>query len=233
MASSMPSSAVPVQEDTELTINVVSDVVCPWCFIGKRRLEAAIELYRQRFPGRPEPVVTWWPFQLNPDMPAEGVDRAAHMARKFGKGQLEQAHLRMVGIGNDVGIAFNFEAAKRQPNTLAAHSLIELAGGHGLQDEMAEALFQAFFADGADLTSNHVLTDLAVQAGLPGETVEVALANASMREHIGVKERQARELGVTGVPFFIFNNKVAVSGAHEPESLLGAMIQAQQEPAAA
>jgi predicted DsbA family dithiol-disulfide isomerase len=117
-------------DQPELTINVVSDVVCPWCFIGKRRLEAAIDLYKQRFPNRPEPVVTWWPFQLNPDMPAEGVDRAEHMAKKFGKAQLEQAHQRLAGIGNEVGIPFDFEATKRQPNTLAAHSLIELAAGH-------------------------------------------------------------------------------------------------------
>jgi len=220
-------------DQPELTINVVSDVVCPWCFIGKRRLEAAIELYRQRFPNRPEPVVTWWPFQLNPDMPVEGVDRAEHMAGKFGQAQLEQAHQRLAGIGNDLGIPFDFEATRRQPNTLAAHSLIELAAGHGLQDEMAEALFQAFFVDGADLTSNAVLIDIAVRAGLPGETVEIALANVGMRDHVAAQDKQARELGVSGVPFFIFNNKLAVSGAHEPESLLGAMIEAEKQTATA
>lgn len=232
MAAMPPSSQAGTQQP-ELTINVVSDVVCPWCFIGKRRLEAAIELYRQRFPNRPEPVVTWWPFQLNPDMPVEGVDRAEHMARKFGPTQLQQAHQRLAGIGNDLGIAFDFEAAKRQPNTLAAHSLIELAAGHGLQDEMAEALFQAFFVDGADLTSNAVLIDIAVRAGLPGETVEIALANVGMRDHVAAQDRQARELGVSGVPFFIFNNRIAVSGAHEPESLFGAMIEAEKETTAA
>lgn len=232
MAAMPPSSQAGPQEP-ELTINVVSDVVCPWCFVGKRRLEAAIELYKQRFPNRPEPVVTWWPFQLNPEMPVAGVDRAVHMAKKFGKAQLEQAHQRLAGIGNDVGIPFDFEAAKRQPNTLAAHSLIELAAGHGLQDEMAEALFQAFFVDGADLTNNAVLIDIAVRAGLPGETVEIALANAGMREHVTAQDRQARELGVTGVPFFIFNSRLAVSGAQEPESLLGAMIEAEKQTATA
>lgn len=232
MAAMPPSSQAGVQEP-ELTINVVSDVVCPWCFVGKRRLEAAIDLYKQRFPNRPDPVVTWSPFQLNPDMPAEGVDRAEHMAKKFGKEQLDQIHERMVGIGNDIGISFDFEATKRQPNTLAAHSLIELAAGHGLQDEMAEALFQAFFVDGADLTNNAVLIDIAVRAGLPGETAEIALANAGMRDHVAAQDKRARELGVSGVPFFIFNNKIAVSGAHEPESLLGAMIEAEKQTAAA
>jgi predicted DsbA family dithiol-disulfide isomerase len=226
----MASSQVP--EATGLSIIVISDVVCPWCYIGKRRLEKALALYRERFPDKPAPVVAWWPFQLSPDIPAEGVDREEYMTRKFGKERIATMHERIEGIGRDVGIPFAFDKIRRSPNTLAAHALIELAGEHGVQDELAEAMFRGYFIEGQDMSNQETLRKLATQAGLPAEAVEQSLTEQS-RQHVQQREHQARQIGVQGVPFFILNNRLAVSGAQESNTLLDAMIEAEKEPAPA
>ncbi len=213
-----------------LNVDVVSDVVCPWCFIGKRRLEGALALYAQAHPGAPAPQVTWRPFQLNPDMPDEGMPRAEYARRKFGDrgGAVNE---RVSGVGREVGIPFAFDRIVRQPNTLAAHGLIELAHAHGAQDALVEALFRAFFLDGVDLTARASLVALAAGAGLDRAAVEARLDDRNARELVAAEERRARELGIEGVPFFIFNGRVAVSGAHPAQSLLEAMRQAEAMPA--
>jgi len=231
-ASSQPGTESGLTAQAALSINIVSDVVCPWCFIGKRRLESALELYRERFPQRPEPSVAWWPFQLSPDIPAEGVDREAYMNGKFGKERIATMHQRIEALGRDVGIEFGFDKIRRQPNTLAAHALIELAGQHGVQDELAEALFKAYFVEGRDLSNPDTLRELATKAGLPAAAVEQSLTEQA-RQHVQQHEHQARQIGVQGVPFFIFNDRLAVSGAQEPATLLDAMIEAEKEPAPA
>jgi len=214
-----------------LSIDIISDVVCPWCFIGKRRLESALRLYRERNPGSPEPKVTWHPFQLNPDLPAEGVDRDEYVKRKFGADRAGQVYGRITAVGKQVGIPFDFTKLTRQPNTLAAHSLIALAIDSGQQDAMVEALFRAFFLEGKDLTSADTLADVAAGAGLdPGE-VKAFLASENARAHIEAEDKQARKIGVEGVPFFIFNKRIAVSGAQDPGVLLDAMLEAEKEPA--
>src|SRR5229473_8335584 len=149
-----------------LSIDIISDVVCPWCYIGKRRLEAALELYRERSPGAAEPKITWHPFQLNPDMPATGIDRDAYVKGKFGADRAGQIYGRITSIGKEVGIPFDFTRVTRQPNTLAAHSLIALAIDAGKQDAVVEAFFRAFFLEGRDLTSAETLAGIAVGAGL-------------------------------------------------------------------
>jgi len=229
MASSRPTHAPSQPAQAALSISIVSDVVCPWCFIGKRRLEAALKLYRERFPGRPQPTVAWRPFQLSPDIPAGGVDREAYMNGKFGKERIAAMHQRIEALGRDVGIEFGFGKIKRQPNTLAAHALIELAGTHGLQNDLAEALFQAYFTEGRDLSNPDTLRELATKAGLAADAVEQSLTEQA-RQHVKGHEDQARGIGVQGVPFFIFNNRLAVSGAQEPNILLDAMIEAEKEP---
>jgi predicted DsbA family dithiol-disulfide isomerase len=215
-----------------LTIDVVSDVVCPWCFIGKRRLAAALALYRQERPGAPAPQVTWRPFQLNPQMAEAGMPRAEYVQRKFGRGSTE-VYARVTQVGKSVGIDFAFDRIVRQPNTLVPHALIALGGEHDLQDEVVEALFRAYFLDGRDLTDPAVLTTIAVGAGLPQEAVDACLANAKARELMAAEDEQARRMGVEGVPFFIFNRQYAVSGAQEPEVLLQAMMQAERSAAEA
>ncbi len=212
-----------------LSIDVISDVVCPWCFIGKRRLEGALALYAKAHPDAPPPAVAWRPFQLNPEMPAEGMSRAQYVERKFGA-RGGAVYDRVSGIGRDVGIPFAFDRIARQPNTLAAHSLVELGQAHGVQDAVVEALFRAYFLEGVDLTVRGNLVSIAAAAGLDRASAEAWLDDAGKRESAAAEDRRAREIGVEGVPFFIFNGRVAVSGAHPAETLFEAMQQAAAAP---
>jgi predicted DsbA family dithiol-disulfide isomerase len=214
-----------------LNIDIISDVVCPWCYIGKRRIEAALKLYARDNPGAEKPTVTWRPFQLNPDMPAAGMSRQEYVTRKFGASRATDIYSRVAGVGSEVGIPFAFDKIARQPNTLAAHSLIGLAGAAGFQDEVQEALMHAYFIDGIDLTKTENLVAIAASAGLDQAAVEKCLAEPQSRQTVEEEDRRARAIGVQGVPFFIFNGKVAVSGAQEPEALLDAMRQAEAVPA--
>ena len=142
-----------------LAIDVISDVICPWCFIGKRRLEKALA-------GRPA-TVRWHPFQLNPDMPREGIDRRTYRIGKFGSWErAQELDARVAAAGEDVGVAFHFERQSRTPNTLDAHRVIWLAGERGVQDEAVEALFLAYFTDGRDLSDRVTLAEIATGAGL-------------------------------------------------------------------
>jgi len=215
-----------------LSIDIISDVVCPWCFIGKRRLEAALALYRARKPAAAAPQVTYHPFELNPDVPREGIARADYIAKKFGA-RGYGAHDRLVQAGKPLGIAFAFDRIARQPNTLAAHALIESARRHGVQGAMKEALMQAFFVDGLDLTDTATLARIAAGAGLGREEAESAIADEELRRAVAEEEENARRMGVQGVPFFIFNNRLSVEGAQPPEVLLDAMLEAEKESAAA
>ena len=215
-----------------LSIDVVSDVVCPWCYIGKRRLEAALELYRKDRPDAPAPEITYHPFELNPDLPREGVGRADYVAKKFGA-RGYSAHDRLVHAGAQLGIAFAFDKIERQPNTLAAHALIEAARRTGVQPAVKEALMKAFFVDGLDLTDRETLIRVASEAGLERKAAEAALADEDLRRAVAEEEGKARAMGVNGVPFFVFNGKLAVEGAQPPEVLLEAMLEAEKESAAA
>ncbi len=209
-----------------LAIDVVSDVVCPWCFIGKRRLEGALALYARERPDAPAPVVTWRPFQLNPDLPAAGMARADYVARKFGP-RGGAVYDRVAAVGREVGIAFAFDRITRQPNTLAAHSLIELAGAQGRQDAVKEAFLRAYFLDGVDLTARENLVAIATSAGLDRAAVESWLDDPQARDAVAAEDTRAREIGIEGVPFFIFNGRLGVSGAQPAEVLLDAMKQAE------
>ena len=214
-----------------LSIDIISDVVCPWCYIGKRRIEAALALYARQNPAAAKPGVTWRPFQLNPDLPPEGMSRQEYVTRKFGAARGKDVYARVAGVGATVGIAFAFDKIARQPNTLAAHSLIGLALQFGLQDPVKEALLHAYFIDGVDLTKTENLVAIATAAGLDETAVKKCLADPRARAAVQEEDERARAIGVQGVPFFIFNGKVAISGAHEPEALLAAMRQAETEAA--
>jgi len=211
-----------------LRIDVVSDVVCPWCYIGKRRLERALELFDGS--GEPAVQVQWLPFELNPQLPADGVERSEYVARKFGA-RAKDIYARVADVGRSVGIEFAFDRIARQPNTVPAHQLIALAGQHAKQDEMVETLFRAYFLEGVDLTRPDNLVALARQAGIDGEAASACLGDAAQRQAVLADESQAHALGVSGVPFFIFNRRLAVSGAQEPETLLRVMREAAGEPA--
>jgi predicted DsbA family dithiol-disulfide isomerase len=209
-----------------IQIEVISDVVCPWCYIGKRRLEQALARLREA-PGAPQVNVAWRPFQLNPGLPEAGVDRAQYVQAKFGAAA-EQVYGRVRAVGRSVGIDFAFESIARQPNTLAAHQLIAAALIEDCQDQVVEALFRGYFLEGADLTQRATLVSLAQRAGMAADRAGACLDDANQREAALDADRIARELGVEGVPFFVFDRRLAVSGAQDPEVLLQAIERVAQ-----
>ena len=215
-----------------MNIDIISDVVCPWCYIGKRQIEAALALYAQQNPGTDRPSLTWRPFQLNPQLPAEGMSRQDYVTQKFGAARAQDIYARVAAVGAEHGIAFAFDRIARQPNTVAAHSLIALAGAarpraEGLQDRVKEAFLQAYFLDGVDLTRTENLVAIATAAGLDQAQAERCLADPQSRLAVEQEDQRARAIGVEGVPFFIFNGKLAVSGAQGSAALLDAMRQAE------
>ena len=202
----------------KLVVDVVSDVVCPWCYVGKRRLERALA-------ASGETQVRWRPYQLDPTIPPEGRDRAAYMAAKFpDPSRLAQAHDRLTALGAEVGIAFDFSAIRRAPNTLDAHRLIRFALEADVGDAMVERLFADYFERGRDIGDRAVLAEAARDCGL-GE-VEARLASGEGGQEVEDEIEQARRLGVEGVPFFIFAGKLAVSGAQSEDVFAQAIAQA-------
>lgn len=205
-----------------LVIDVVSDVVCPWCYLGKRRLEQAIRLR----PDRPV-AVRWHPFQLDATIPPEGIDRKLYMERKFGTGgRLAEIHQRLTALGAEAGIRFDFEAIRRSPNTRDAHRLLRLAATEGVQGSVAEALFAAFFERGLDIGDRSVLVDIAGICGLDARVVGEMLSGDDLVSDVEAEIRMAQEMGVQGVPFFIIAGRYAISGAEAAETLASAMDQA-------
>jgi len=207
-----------------LTIDVVSDVVCPWCYVGKRRLERALALLAVQHPDV-DPVVQWHTFQLNPEMAPEGMARADYVSHKFGD-EAGAIYDRVAAVGKEVGIPFAFDNISRQPNTVVAHSLIAVSEPGLQQDAMVEAFFKAYFIDGLDLTEASVLMDIAESAGMDRAEAETHLQNSALHSQTIDSDKAAREMGITGVPFFIFNRQVGLSGAHEAETLLQGMVEA-------
>jgi len=201
-----------------LVVDVVSDVVCPWCYLGKRRLEGALA----RAGGA---QVRWRPYQLDPTIPPEGLDRAAYMAAKFpDPSRLREAHDRLKALGAEAGIAFDFAAIRRAPNTLRAHRLIRFATQAGVGDAMVERLFADYFERGRDLGDPAVLEAAARDCGL-GE-IGPRLAGEEGAQEVREEIDQARRIGVEGVPFFIFAGRLAVSGAQSEDVFAQAIAQA-------
>lgn len=187
-----------------------------------------MKLYRERNPDAEEPTVRWLPFQLNPDIPAGGITRKDYVERKFGPGG-KNKYERVAAVGKGEGIDFAFDKIEFQPNTVDVHRLIHHATLNGREDEINEALFKGFFVEGKNLSDQNTLVDIAVSVGLDRAVVAAYLAGDAGRDIIREADLEARNAGVQGVPFFIFNRKVGVSGAHEAESLLQAMQQALQD----
>ena len=210
---------------SELTIDVVSDAVCPWCFVGKRRLDAALSQSGER-----DVAVRWRPFQLDGTIPPEGLDRKAYMRAKFrDDARLAEIHDRLKALGAEVGIAFDFEAIQRSPNTLEAHRLIRWAGEADMQDKLVEALFSAYFEQGRDIGDRETLISIAADCGLDAEEVRRRFAGNADIGEIQAEIEHAQRVGVSGVPFFIFADKLAVSGAQSAEVLTRAMAEARRE----
>ena len=196
-------------------LEIVSDVVCPWCYVGKRRLHDALAQLGE-FPLR----IQWRPFELNPNMPAQGMARREYCERKFGSlEQANQLYGRVVAAANADGLALHVERIQRTPNTRAAHRLIEFADHHGCQDAVVDALFEAYFVNGQDVGSEAVLLDIAAAAGLQRDTVATMLSAAEGDAVIEAAEQQAHELGVSGVPSFLYNGHLLFSGAQSAETI--------------
>jgi predicted DsbA family dithiol-disulfide isomerase len=211
------------EADDILTIDIVSDVVCPWCYLGEKRLDAALAEAAQ-------PVaLRWRPYQLDPTIPDGGLDRAEYMAKKFGAGgRLQAAHDNLTRLGAEVGIPFAFDKIKRAPNTLDAHRLIRWANSAGVQGKVVDRLFKAYFVEGRDIGDRDVLIDIAGECGLDAGLVEKLLTEGADADLVREEIAQAQAIGVSGVPFFIFAGRLGVPGAQDPSVLVRAMAQARQ-----
>ncbi len=217
---------------SEVVVDLVSDVVCPWCYIGKRKLEAALAELGSREAGVTV-AVRWHPFQLNPDIPSDGISRAAYLESKFGgKARAAEIYARVNAVGAQVGIAFDFDRIERQPNTLDAHRLIAWAqkrSDAAMRDELVERMFRAYFVEGRYVGDRDELARIAREAGFEFGDAAAMLASDEERRDVLAEDREAREVGIGGVPFFIFNGRTAVSGAHDPQTLLQALDAARGE----
>ena len=203
-----------------LAIEVISDVICPWCYIGKQRLEKAIAAH-----GGPV-TVRWLPFQLNPQMPKEGISRREYRTRKFGTWERSlELDAQVASAGAAEGIHFAFDRMEKTPNTLDAHRLIWLADTEGVQDAVVEAMFVAYFTEGRDISNRQTLLDVVAEAGLDRAKAEGVLTSGDGQEAIHEADELARRVRVEGVPFFVLNGKVTLSGAQPPEAFLAAFKQ--------
>jgi predicted DsbA family dithiol-disulfide isomerase len=209
---------------TSLTIDVFADPVCPWCWIGKRRLDAALA-------ARPDidATIRWRPFQLDPAIPPEGLDRAEYLESKFGDvDRVRATHEQLTAIGRDEGVAFLFADITRAPNTLDAHRAIRFAAEEGpiAQGALMEQLFELYFTEGEDISDLAVIARAADEAGIDAETLIARLETDEDVEDVREEAERARAIGVEGVPCFIFADKLVVMGAHPPEVLVEAMDRA-------
>ena len=211
-----------------ITIDIVSDTVCPWCYIGKRRLESALE----QVSGDIDVQIGWRPFQLNPDMPNEGMDRKEYLEAKFGgPAGAQQIYDNIKSAGNTVGIPFEFGSIARSPNTVNSHRLIDRAGQEGKQDAVVENLFIAYFLDGRDIGDIPTLVEIAASSGMDEAATRAYLESDEDADKIRSEDAMARQMGISGVPCFIINRKYAISGAQEPAVFLQALQNIEQEEA--
>lgn len=205
-----------------VTIDLVSDVVCPWCYLGKARLELAIAEVQDQV----GVDVNWRPYQLNPDIPPEGVDQKAYLEEKLGGAEaVARGHEMLTKLGQEVGIEYDFAAIRIGPNTLDAHRLLHWASmeGREVQDRVATALFKANFEEGRNVGDHAVLAEIAESCGMDRKLAENLLASDADRDAILGEIDAAQKMGVTGVPFFIIDGQYAISGAQTPDVLADAL----------
>jgi predicted DsbA family dithiol-disulfide isomerase len=211
-----------------IAIDIVSDTICPWCYVGKRRIERALSGFEAD-----EVRIHWHPFQLNPGMPPEGVDRSEYVAAKFGGTEAARAvYDRVREAGAEEGIAFAFERMPRTPNTFASHRVVHFAAREGLQNEAVEALFRAVFVDGRDIGDFEALVDIGAECGIDPVALAEYLASIEDVDLLRAGEERSRRMGVTGVPFFIIGGRYAVTGAQDSAVLRGVIDTVAEESVA-
>jgi predicted DsbA family dithiol-disulfide isomerase len=210
-----------------LSIEVYSDVVCPWCYIGKRRIDHALAQVKESR----HAAVTWRPFELNPGMPKEGMDRTTYLEAKFGSlDAFRQLEERMLAAGREEQITFAFDKLSRTPNTFDAHRLIWLGAREGVQDAVVESLFRGYFEEGADIGSVPALVQLAERAGLKAGPAERFLLSAEGESAVKSEEAEGRKLGIRAVPYFILDRTYGISGA-QPVEVFRTAIDSMQHQA--
>lgn len=212
-----------MSQDNSITVDVVSDVVCPWCFIGQKRLDKAVAAV-----GDVDVHIRWRPFQLDGTIPPQGMDRRQYMLAKFGSEQrIREIHARIEPLGAAEGISFAFDAIKVAPNTLDAHRVIRWAGaaGEDIQNRLARRLFQLNFVEGANIGDHAVLIGAAREAGMDASVVETLLPTDADVEAVRTEIATASRMGITGVPCFLLEGKYAVMGAQEADALADAIRQ--------
>ncbi len=199
----------------QMRIDIYSDTVCPWCFLGKRRFELALAARPQY-----EPRVTFRPFELNPDLPWEGIERADYLAAKVGDtARVTAVNDAIVTMGAAIGLKFRFDLIERMPNTRRSHLLIAHAGRHRLQGMVKDRIMQAYFEEGVDIGEVDELVRLGAECGLIEREVRSALVLREGQDGVVAAERHASVLGISGVPTFVFDGQYTISGAQEPEAL--------------
>ncbi|HSH38312.1 MAG TPA: DsbA family oxidoreductase [Chthoniobacterales bacterium] len=209
-------------EMTQLSVSIVSDVVCPWCYIGKRRFEKALLALNRNVTSK----VSWQPFELNPQMPREGMYRKAYRIAKFGSWAESQAmDARVADAGAGEGITFNFDAMKRTPNTFDAHRLIRFAGQRGRQDEVVEQLFRAYFVEGSDVGDRETLLRIAEFCNLPQAAARSFLETDEGTSEVERAARNAQRSGISGVPTFIINDTYTITGAQSVDAFRAAFTE--------
>lgn len=216
-----------------MDVEIWSDIACPWCYIGKRRFEAALD----QFEHRDEVKVTWRSFELDPNAPHERTgDRAEHLAKKYGMTvqQAREAEQQLTEVAAEAGLPFRFDIA-RGGNTFEGHRLVHLAEAHDLQDAMKERLLRAYFTEGELVSDHGTLLRVAVEVGLDEQEVRELLAGDRYADEVREDERTAGELGITAVPTFVVDRKLGASGAQPPDALLDLLRQgwARRSPASA
>ena len=211
--------------DRGVTIDIYSDIVCPWCYVGKRRLERALA----QLNGAVRARTTWRPFQLNPTMSSDGMDRTAYLKAKFGSleafGRMEE---QLLAAGVEERIPFAFEKIQRTPNTFAAHRLVWYAAQQGTQDNVVEALFRAYFLEGQNIGDVTTLTHVAAEAGLDRTETEEFLESEKGVVEVKGEEAVGRRLGISGVPYFVLNGSISISGAQPPDIFVSAIQQTEK-----
>jgi predicted DsbA family dithiol-disulfide isomerase len=205
-------------------LDIISDVICPWCYIGKRQLELALpELAAEGLTF----AIHWNPFQLNPDMPAEGRDRMVYRMAKFGSAErCAEIDANITGVAAKLGLEFHLDRQSRTPNTVAAHRVIWLAGQHGVQDAVVEALFNGFFCQGRDIGDAATLADIANGAGLAGTLIQAMLASDDGLEYVLRGDAMARNAGISGVPSFALAGHVLFSGTQPAAQMVASFRHA-------
>ena len=214
-------------------IEIYADVVCPWCYIGKRKIESALDYYRRTYAEERQPDVFWQPYLLHASVPKEGFDRKEYLKRRFpGNANSPQMFASVTRAGREVGLEYQFDLITRQPNTIDAHRLIRYAGYHGDVGAVVESLFHAYFTLGQDVSSHDVLLGIAARAGL--NTLEVGdyLASEQDVEWVKIEDNRAKKrLGVTTVPFIVLNGRKGFSAVQSVDAIFRALEWARRDAA--